>query len=287
MLLLLILLMCYEGFVLKNKQTRVMFLSWLPLFIAVFMDVMNDFFRYMPRRTAIKYGFAISVLIQFYQLVRLIRANTKKTMRLEYELLNSRVDVMLSQIQPHFLFNTLNDIRFLYREAPGQAEEALVSFTRYLRENMDSLNQKDLVPLMQELNHVQNFINIEKMRFGDRLKVNLEIGSSQFFVPVLTIQPLMENAIRHGVMEKSEGGTVTVRTYEDVHDFIIVVKDDGVGFDPSAILEDGRTHNGIKNVRTRLRIMCGGSLEIMSRIGEGTSIIIHIPKERQNENYRG
>jgi sensor histidine kinase YesM len=277
-----ILLMGYDGLILKNKQVRLMLLSWLPLFISSFIDNINGFLIYIPERSIVKYGFSLSILLQFYQFIRVIRANVREheeNMALKYELLQNRMVVMLSQIQPHFLFNTLNDIRFLYRESPDKAEKALVSFTRYLRGNMDSLNQSDLIPFGHELGHVQNYIDIEKMRFGNRLNVVCDIGHVQCFVPVLSVQPLVENAIRHGVAKKPEGGAVTVRTYEDAHDVTIEISDDGVGFDPSAI-RHGEGHTGIENVCMRVRTMCGGNVQITSRIGEGTTVRMHIPKEK-------
>ena len=149
---------------------------------------------------------------------------------------------------------------------------------------MDSLTQTDLIPFGQELSHVQNYINIEKIRFGDRLKVDYAIGCTQFFIPVLTVQPLVENAIRHGVTKKREGGTVTIRTFEDARGFVIEVFDDGVGFDPALSGCDGQPHTGILNVRTRLQNMCGGSLEIASCPAKGTSSIVRIPKEHHHEN---
>ncbi len=282
-LIILILLMGYDGLVLKSKQVRLMLLSWLPLFISSFIDNINGFLIYIPERSIVKYGFSLSILLQFYQFILMIRANVRKheeNIELKYELLQNRLVVMLSQIQPHFLFNTLNDIRFLYRESPEKAEEALVSFTRYLRGNMESLNRSDLIPFDHELGHVQNYVDIEKMRFGDRLKVAYDIGAAQFFVPVLSIQPLVENAIRHGVAKKPEGGTVTLRTYEDVHGVVVEVSDDGAGLDPSKT-DDGQTHTGIENVRMRVRAMCGGGVEIASRPGEGTTVRMHIPKEKE------
>ena len=277
-----ILLMGYEGLFLKNRQALLMLLSWLPLFISSFIDNMNGVLIDIPERSIVKYGFSLSILLQFYQFVRVIRINARKNeenMRLKYELLQNRLVVMLSQIQPHFIFNTLNDIRFLYREQPDRAEEALVSFTRYLRGNMESLNRSDLIPFEHELRHVQNYVNIEKMRFGDRMEVVYDICCAQFFVPVLSVQPLVENAIRHGVMKKPEGGTVTIRTYEDAHGAVIEVSDDGAGFDTSEI-HDEKEHTGIENVRMRVQAMCGGNVEITSRIGAGTKVRMHIPKEK-------
>lgn len=279
-----IMLLGYEAFQLKNRQSLFILLSWLPFFVTAAMEITNYYFKFMPERSAIKYGFALSVLLQFIHLIRILRSNVeknKKTAQLEYELLQSRIAVMLSQIQPHFLFNTLNDIRFLYRESPGQAEEALVSFTRYLRGNMDSLNQTDLVPFTQELDHLKHYIAIEKIRFGERLEVVFELGCTEFFIPVLTIQPLVENAIRHGVTKKRVGGTVTIRTCEDADYYNIEVRDDGIGYDASLPKKDGQSHNGIQNVLSRLQSMCGGSLEITSRIGEGTCAWMRIPKEKK------
>ena len=282
-LIMLILLMVYDGLVLKSKQVRLMLLSWLPLFISSFVDNINGLLIYIPERSIVKYGFALSILLQFYQFVCVIRTNVRKheeNMALKYELLQNQMVVMLSQIQPHFLFNTLNDIRFLYRESPEKAEEALVSFTRYLRGNMESLNQSELIPFDHELGHVQNYVDIEKMRFGDRLEVVYDIDTVKFFVPVLSIQPLVENAIRHGVVKKPEGGTVTILTYEDIRGFMVEVSDDGAGFNPSKI-DDGKTHTGIENVRTRVQAMCGGSVEIEGHIGEGTTVRVYIPKEKE------
>lgn len=280
-------LLCYEALVLKHRQILFILLSWLPLFLSGLLEALNFYVRFMPMRAAVQYGFALSMLLQFIQLVRIIHENVNRMQtaaHLEYELLQSRMTVMLSQIQPHFLFNTLNDIRFLYRESPEQAEEVLVSFTRYLRANMDSLNQVNLVPFEQELNHLKNYVAIEKIRFGKRLNVVFEIGCMNFLLPVLTIQPLVENAIRHGVTPKREGGTVTIRTLEEACDYVIEVRDDGIGFDPSIRIEDGQTHNGIENVRMRLQSMCGGNFTITSRIGEGTISQVRIPKEKRNEN---
>lgn len=285
-----ILLMGYEAVRLKNRQTFLILLSWLPFFITAGMEITNYYFKFMPERAALKYGFAASVLLQFIHFVRIIHNNVeknKKTVQLEYDLLQSRIAVMLSQIQPHFLINTLNDIRFLYRESPGRAEDALVSFTKYLRGNMDSLNQVDTVPFTQELDHLKQYIAIEQIRFGERLKIIFDLGGMDFFIPVLTIQPLVENAIRHGVTQKREGGTVTVRTYEDEDNYIVEVRDDGDGYDVSVPKEDGQSHNGIQNVLSRLQNLCGGSLEIISRLGMGTCALVRIPKERRNENHCG
>lgn len=278
----------FEAVVLKNRQTLPLFISFFPLFVSGTIEVLNFYFMFMPSRLMVKYGFALSIILQFIQLIRIMRYkidNIRKAQRLEYELLQSRIAVMLSQIQPHFLYNTLNDIMVLYRNSPEHAEKALINFTRYLRGNMDSLNCRELIPFAQEMDHVRNYLAIEQMRFGKRLNIRFELDCIEFCLPVLTVQPIVENAIRHGITKKREGGTVTVRSYEAKTAYNIEIFDNGAGFDMGKPKTYGITHNGIENVRIRLKSMCGGTLEISSKKGEGTSVKILIPKELSDEKH--
>jgi sensor histidine kinase YesM len=271
----------YEVLMLKNKRMLPIFFSFLPFMISGTMEMLNYYFRYMPVRITMHYGFTLSVLLQFIQFIRVIKANAeniRKAEKLEYEQLQSHIAVMLSQIQPHFLFNTLNDIMALYRDSPKLAENTLISFTRYLRGNMNSLNQLKLIPFTQEMDHVKNYLDIEQVRFGERLNIVFELSCTDFYLPVLTVQPLIENAIRHGITKKREGGTITVRTYEDSDKFYVEILDNGIGFDITNSEKDG-THTGIENVRTRLKSMCNGELDIKSTVNVGTSAVIRIPKK--------
>ena len=197
----------------------------------------------------------------------------------ELELQNQRIAVMLSQIQPHFLYNTLADIRRLCALDADKAREALASLSTYLRGNMDSLTQNSPIPFTEELEHVNVYLALEKMRFGDRLGIIFDIKAHDFSLPALSIQPIVENAVRHGITKKVAGGTVTIRTEENADSFIVTIMDDCDGFDPAMqkIGKDG--HIGIANVKSRLAAMCGGRLEIASAPGNGTTAIITIPKE--------
>ena len=186
-----------------------------------------------------------------------------------------RIQIMMSQIQPHFLYNTLSTIQALCRLDPEKAFTTTEKFGTYLRQNIDSLGQPHLIPLEKELEHTRIYAEIENIRFP-YIHVEYDIQDRDFSVPALTIQPLVENAIRHGVRVR-ENGQVTVTTRKTAEAHEIVIRDNGRGFDVENTVSTGETHIGIRNVRERLERMCGGTLAVQSRIGEGTVVTICIP----------
>lgn len=203
----------------------------------------------------------------------------REARELEREVEKANMAVMISQIQPHFLYNALNTIKSLIRRDPKKAEQAVIDFSYYLRGNMDSLTHTEPIPFETELAHVKYYCDIELLRFSDKLKIEYDIQEKKFCVPTLSIQPIVENAIKHGVTKKPEGGTVRISTASDDKDYIVTVKDDGVGFDPSTIEEDdGRSHVGIQNIRYRFENMMHATVSIESEKGVGTCVIIRIPK---------
>ncbi len=190
-----------------------------------------------------------------------------------------RMQIMLSQIRPHFLYNSLAAIEGLCDTDPQAAKTATVRFARYLRNNLSVVGSENDIPFSKELEHAKLYLELEQTRFEDALQVVYEIGCTDFFLPPLTLEPLAENAVRHGVREKPDGrGVVTITTRELADGYEISVRDDGPGFDPSVPPDDGKEHIGIQNVRERLRNR-GGSLTITSQIGRGTVATIWIPKE--------
>ncbi|MBQ2581184.1 MAG: histidine kinase, partial [Ruminococcus sp.] len=129
--------------------------------------------------------------------------------RAEKELYEAKVAVMTSQIQPHFMYNALTSIAMMCQIDPETAQEATVTFAKYLRGNMDSLKQTKPVPFTIELEHLKKYLYIEKLRFGKKLNVEYDIQTTDFCIPMLSVQPLVENAVKHGVGMKKKGGTVT------------------------------------------------------------------------------
>lgn len=196
----------------------------------------------------------------------------------EAELTENRIAIMLSQIQPHFLNNSLNTIAYLY-EDNEEARDALLFFSEYMRTNLNALSQKSLIPFEKELEHTKQYLLLEQLRFEDYLQVEYDLKTKDFMLPVLTLQPIVENAVKHGLTEKIGGGKVLVQTTETDEYFVIKVIDDGVGFDYGKIMDGEGDHTGISNVRNRLSAMCGGRLTVESAVGKGTTAIIEIPKD--------
>ena len=184
--------------------------------------------------------------------------------------------LMLSQINPHFVYNTLSTIASMCDISPSQAKHLTIDFSRYLRQNLSSLSSEDLIPFEQELSHIECYLKIEKARFGDRLNTIYSVQCKDFSVPPLSLQPLVENAVKHGITKQSRGGTVKISTYQKDEDYVIEIIDDGVGFNT----ESANMDIGIKNAKSRIAALCKGDLTIKSTEGIGTRVTVEIPKKK-------
>ncbi len=227
--------------------------------------------------------FNIAIFITFFNIKSeqdLLLERQKK------ELVESKTSIMLSQIQPHFLHNSLTAIAALCDKDSAEAKRATLNFSRYLRKNLDSVHKKMSVPFSEELEHVQTYLELEMMRFADRLEVSYDIQSRDFMIPPLTIQPIAENAVKHGICNKESGeGALFISSYEKPDYYEVIIKDDGIGFNVDEKPSDGKEHVGIENVRTRLKTMCDATMEIESAPVLGTVVTIKIPKTgRMYEN---
>ena len=196
---------------------------------------------------------------------------------LNAELTESRIATMISQIQPHFIYNTLGTIEQLCITEPKEASKLVRNFSLYLRGNFSELDNAKPIRFSQEMNHVKHYTDIEQVRFPD-MTIQYDLRSVEFLLPALSVQPLVENAIKHGLMGLEEGGIVTISAYETKESYVVEVTDDGVGFDMNVGYDETK-HVGIKNIRGRIEAMCGGTLTIESKIGSGTKATIRIPKE--------
>ena len=268
----------------KEKNKRI---PWLTLIIFILAVIVASI--------GVWQGGALAVCALFLFVcvsVIIIRRESKKSMQavleaqrieaekqaMELKLQESKISIMLSQIQPHFLYNTLNSIYQLCETNPMRARFMVNSFAEYLRNNLSSLDDPGLISFETELAHVNTYLDIERMRFEDTLEIEYDIKCIDFSLPVLTVQPIVENAVKHGTSKKRGGGKVIISTDETEKSYIIKVADTGCGFDPSQPKDDGKQHVGIENVKQRLSNMCEGTLLIESMIGEGTTVTITIPK---------
>ena len=227
--------------------------------------------------------FSVAMITVLKFIPQSINAATKaKELEMEKIVLNaqlseSRISTMMSQIRPHFIYNTLGSIEQLCKIDPPKAGELVHNFAKYLRGNFGELDNPKPILMSQEMEHVHHYISIENVRFPD-MTFSFEMNSDDFHIPALTVQPIVENAIKHGLMKLQKGGVIRVVTYETDTEYCISVEDDGVGFDTGALLDD-RKHVGLRNIRERLKVMVNGTLEIESTVGVGTKVVVKIPKE--------
>lgn len=221
---------------------------------------------------------AICIAVIFMFLESVMEQNYNLAMK-EKEAAEMRIGIMISQIQPHFMYNSLNTIYHLCEKNPAQAREAICHFSEYLHHLLRSVNHTTAIPFWEEMEHVKNYLDLEKMRFAEDLRIVYDIQATDFLVPPLSIQPLAENAVKHGICGKEDGGTLLISSCETSDEFLVILSDDGAGFDPGEEKDDGKPHIGITNVRQRLAAMCHGTLEIESSSGKGTKVTVKIPKE--------
>lgn len=202
-------------------------------------------------------------------------------------LMDARLDALQRQINPHFLFNTLNSIASLVRFRPELARELIVKLASILRVLLQ--DRDDLMPLREELQFADDYLDIEVVRFGiEKLRIVKDIPPEtlEILVPSMLLQPLIENGIKHGLEPRIGGGTITLRSRLQQDKLIITVEDDGVGMPAETgspvhrggLLQAG-TGVGMRNVRERMQVLCGpgAGFEILSRPGRGTRVILTIP----------
>ena len=200
------------------------------------------------------------------------------------ELAKLNTDLMMSRLKPHFINNVLNSIYALCDISAEQTKEAIAMLSRYLRGSLINMESDRLIFFEEELEHTENYLSIEKLRFGDQLEVIYDIREKNFLIPALTLQTIVENAVRHGVEKKPGYGRITIKTAAEKKGYIVTVTDTGAGFDADAkdylsgIVSDGsgRKHVGLYSTAYRVKKLCDGSLAVRSTPGEGTTVIIKL-----------
>lgn len=202
----------------------------------------------------------------------------------EKELAESRIAIMVSQIQPHFLYNALNAIYCLCDKDVKLVKQAISDFSEYLQHSLSSINRTTPVHFSEELDYIRIYLQLEQLRFGEELNLIYHIETENFMVPALSVQPLVENAVKHGICGREGGGTIVLSAREGKGCFEVIVSDNGAGFDPKKKPSDGKLHIGLQNVTQRVQSMCGGTLIIDSAPGKGTTVTLRVPKERKDED---
>ena len=216
----------------------------------------------------------IVCFIAYYYFQHEALRKAQKLLELEKYANRTQTALLSSQIQPHFLYNTLLTIQELCRFDPQEASRVIVRFSDYLRHNVDFMNYSELLPFADEEKHIDNFMYIQEVRFQDKLSYSADIQTRDFMIPPLTIQPLIENAVKYGVRGSLEGGYVFLKVFEDSMGIHIRVENSGPGFDAEHVRDD----HSLGNIRTRLKSLLNATLRIVSREGQdGTKVEILLP----------
>lgn len=272
-----------------SVESRLVLVSGVIMSVSAVSEIIHYYLTAYFWITLYQVGLLQFAIVEFYVTMVFAKKSihqARRTSMMEQEVLQSKIAIMLSQIQPHFLYNSISCIQELCLQDPIRAHQALGQFAKFLRGNVDSLNSSELISFEQELIHIENYLYLEQSRFEDMLKVRYSIEVRNFYLPALSVQPIVENAVHYGVSKRDEGGTITIETREDALNIWIVVTDDGPGFDINKVFQKtkssgGRSHVGITNVRNRIKIQCNGSVTVKSEEGAGTSVSIQLPKRQE------
>lgn len=270
-------------FIMRNatkfeKRTMFIYLSYLFIpFVLIFIDqIYTVSYSYLSMsiiHTIIYLGAELQRDWDFIE-------HETKLKQAEAEAMETKAQLMVSQIQPHFIFNALSVITYLCKQDPEQAEQATLEFAGFLKGNLRTLHAEQSIAFTKELEHLKQYLNLQHRRFGELMQVRYEILFEDFSIPPLSIQPIVENAIHHAVEQRFEPTTITIRTEQTDQNVIITVSDNGPGFDVNQKPKDDRPHIGIYSVRSRLEKIMSGTLEISSTIGQGTCVKMILPKRK-------
>ena len=202
------------------------------------------------------------------------RRHQREIARQQLEIADQRASIMVLQMRPHFIYNTMTSIYCLCGQDPQLARKVVMDFTVYLRKNFTAIASAAPIPFSSELEHTRAYLAVEQALYEDGLFVDYDTPHTFFRVPPLTLQPIVENAVKHGRDPYAGPFHIAIRTRRTESGSEIVVADNGRGFDPA---DDGEPHIALKNIRQRLEIMCGGQLTIAPNEGGGTVVTLTVP----------
>lgn len=250
--------------VIKRQKKAGLYLAALIITLATYIYYVLEITNRLRTELLFVVPLGLSLVLVIHMLIL-----AKQIKNLRHTAVKAELAFLRSQIKPHFLYNVLNTIISISRYNPDKSRDILIDYTRYLRNCFDIMENTQFTPLTNELEYVRSYVSIEKARFEDRLEVSFDIPDRlDYEVPVLVLQPIVENAILHGVLPKEDGGHVEIHMKESGHYLEFAVLDDGVGFDATKPRREDNpergAHVGIHNIDLRLKKLYGEGLVIES-----------------------
>ena len=253
---------------LTGKLFFAMLISVLPLTVALIVHLFVPVFPYLHIGIAIlalsMYGIILSDQIEQF-----LRQQRKIASQLD--------SILALQMRPHFIHNTLMSIYYLCQQNPVEAQRVTLNFNTYLEKNLNALSSDETIPFSEELEHTRAYLNVEQALYGKSLFVDYDMPHTHFRVPPLTLQPIVENAIKHGLDPDSDPIHIFIQTRQTDSGSEIIVSDNGPGFEST---DNDRPHIALANIRQRLELMCSGKMTILPREGGGTLVKLTIPFEK-------
>ena len=267
----------------RKLLSRKVYLSFLiallPITLTILVQLFVDVFLLMAICYALfslaTYGFILTDQIdRDRRQQRELFLHEQEIARKQCQIANERANVMVLQMRPHFIYNTLSSVYCLCDQDPKKAQNVLMDFTVYLRKNFTSIASTDPIPFSSELEHTRAYLAVEQAQYEDSLTVEYDTPHTFFRVPALTLQPIVENSVKHGRDPNADPLHIFIQTRETDSGSEIIVMDNGRGFDPDETAIPGIA---LENIRQRLEMMCDGSMTIKPREGGGTVVTVTIP----------
>ena len=217
------------------------------------------------------FGVVISTLSMFGII---LYDQIEKYFEQQREIANQRANIMILQMRPHFIYNAMMSIYYLCAKDSKKAQQVTLDFTTYLRKNFTAIASEEIISFEDELEHTRAYLAIEQVQFEDNLLVKYEIEHKNFKIPPLTLQPIVENAVKHGMDPENAPLKIFIRTRKTDSGSEIIVENDGSDFSTD---EDYKPNTALSNIRQRLEMMCGGKIKIIPREDGGTVVTVTIP----------
>ena len=268
--LVLIMLLNIVGVIIRRKKLSDKYLVALLVYL-IPMTAAIIIHMFINVELFVVFGMALLAMIMFGLI---LSDNMDQYMRQQQEIAHQRANVMVLQMRPHFIYNTMMTIYCLCKQDADKAQQVTLDFTDYLRNNFSAIASENPVPFADELKHTQAYLAVEQAQHEDNLFTNFDTPHILFRVPPLTLQPLVENAVKHGMKLEGAPLHIYVKTRKTNSGSEIVVENDGPGFNPA---DDNEPHIALNNIRQRLEMMCNGTLTISPRDGGGTVVTVFIP----------
>lgn len=185
-----------------------------------------------------------------------------------------RASITVLEMRPHFIYNTMTSIYYLVKQDSDKAQQVILDFNNYLRKNFTAIVKEDTIPFTEELEHAKAYLSVEQVRYEDMILVTYDIPHTNFRIPPLTLQPIVENAVKYGLDPEEAPLNIYIQTRMSEHGSEILIQNSGSGF---AEQDNEEPHIALNNIRERLALMCHGTLTIRSIMGGGTIVTIQIP----------